>query len=285
MVFEEGPGLPASSGTGPKFGLVAIDLDGTLLRSDKQLTKRTATAIKQCVQRGVQIVLASARPPRAVKQIYKVLGLDTLTIHYNGAMIYDMHAEKHIYHRALDPQLALQMIRTAQQIVPGVVSVVEVLNKWYTDRADPRSTDETALSRKPDYVGPLNEQIINEPVTKLMLLATPAAILEIRAAFEELFPLRYTFAASDDYLVQVMQIGVDKATALKFVSELYGVEQKKVMAIGDAPNDIKMLQWAGMGVAVGNAYDETKAAADAVVPTNDQDGVAHALIEYVLGGD
>ena len=113
--------------------LVAIDVDGTLLRSDKKLTRKTALVIAEATHNGINIVLASARPPRSVREIYKYLKLKTPTIHYNGALVHDLPAKKNIFHQPLTSKLARRIIKFARRIDPDVIVSVEILDKWYTD--------------------------------------------------------------------------------------------------------------------------------------------------------
>lgn len=273
------PACPSGS-AGP-IRMVAIDLDGTLLRSDKRLSLRTARAIQQARQRGVRVVLASARPPRSVRDIYRHLDLDTLQINYNGALVHDPHRRRNLFHQPLSPKLASRIARLARRLDPDIVVSVEILDKWYTDRVDDSLMTETARFQSPDFIGPLTS-FLHVPVTKLMLLAPPARLEPVRQAIREKFRGHVEILISDDYLLQVVRAGVDKALALDRVAQLYGIEPDQVMAIGDAPNDLGMLRWAGLGVAVDNAWPMVRDVAKAVVPSNDQDGVAVALEQFVL---
>ena len=260
---------------------MAIDLDGTLLRSDKRLALRCVAAVAEACRAGVRVVIASARPPRSVREIHRLLGLNTVYINYNGALIHDPLQARHLYHRPLPVPLARQVVDVARGMDPWLAVSVEILDRWYTDRVVEDLDTETARSFEPDYVGPL-EAFLNRPVTKLMLLAPPQRLAPVRARISRRFEGQIGVAFTDPHLIQVHHPGVCKARALQRVAQLYGIEREHVMAIGDAPNDASMLRWAGWGVAVANAWPEARAAADAVVPSNDDDGVACAIERYVL---
>ena len=277
------PSRPAKPPRDPAepIGLIAIDVDGTLLRSDKRLPKRVAHAIQKAVAAGVRVVLASARPPRSVRAIYEYLGLHTPTIHYNGALIQDIRAGVTLFHQPLPAHLVRQIIAMARRIDPRVIVSIESLDRWYTDRPD--HSLQTATSRRfdPDHVGPF-PGFLHQPVTKLMLLAPPQRMERIGMGVSRRFGDHVTIAVSDRDLLQIIHPSVDKSAALAQVAQRMGVPQAQVMAIGDAPNDIGMLRWAGLGVAVENAWDRVRDAADVIVPSNDHNGVAIAIEQFAL---
>ncbi|MCE9589147.1 MAG: Cof-type HAD-IIB family hydrolase [Planctomycetes bacterium] len=266
---------------GPAIELIALDVDGTLLRSDKRLSKRVVKAVRDASAKGVRVVLASARPPRSMREIYDLLALKTYQVNYNGALIHDPITRRHIHHQPLSGALAGKVIKLARKVDPDVVVSIEILDKWYTDHVDDTLPTETSKAFMPDYIGPL-EAFLHVPVTKLMLLGPPDRIAAVRAAVLKKFQGEVAIAVSDSHLLQVVHPKVDKSHALAMIAKHYGIATQAVMAIGDAPNDVGMLKWAGLGVAVGNAWHETRAAADIVVPANDEDGVSHAIKAYVL---
>lgn len=275
------PQEPIKTAPFASIGLVAIDLDGTLLRSNKCLSAANAQAIADVTNRGVHVVLASARPPRGVRDIYHRLSLDTLQVNYNGALIHDMPRDSHVFHQPMPLALATQIIRFARGMDPDIIVNVEVLDQWYTDRVDDSLPTETGKLFPPDHVGPL-DSILDQPVTKLMFAAQPKQLAPVHQAVKEKYADQITIAISDDYLIQLAHKQVDKASALQFVAEQYNVPQKNVMAIGDAPNDLGMVRWAGLGVAMANGWDQLRQVADVVAPCNDDDGVAHVLKQYIL---
>lgn len=263
--------------------LVAIDLDGTLLRSDKGVTRTTTETIAACVKKGIHVVLASARPPRSVKSIHKLLKLDTLSVHYNGALIHDLSRARHVVHTPMEPSLVRQITTAARKFDKHCLVSLEILDRWYTDK-HPRDTAlklETASMFEPDFIAPL-DAFLTVPVTKLMLLAPPRRMLKLQQMLYKKFRGKAAMAVSDDHLLQFMHHEVDKSVALAHVAKTYGVDRKHVMAIGDAPNDAGMIRWAGMGVAVANAWPQVRQIAKAVVSSNDDNGVAEALRKFVL---
>lgn len=281
---EPTPATPPATGNDPlaaPIRLVAIDLDGTLLRSNKRLSSANARAIAEVTNRGVHIILASARPPRSVRDVYHRLALDTLQVNYNGALVHDMPRGKHVFHQPMSIALAKRIVKFARKMDPDVVISVEVLDKWYTDHVDDTLPTETSRRFEPDFVGPLNA-FLTVPVTKLMLLAPPDKLRPIHEAVRKKFANDVAILISDAYLIQLVHKQVDKASALKLVAERYNVPQHQVMAIGDAPNDLGMIRWAGLGVAMESGWDRLKQAANIIAPCNDDDGVACVLKKYIL---
>ena len=266
-----------------EFRLVAIDLDGTLLRTDKRLSKRTVAVIQEASRQGVKVVIASARPPRSTTGIYQALGLDTLQVNYNGALILDLPRSRYALHLTLCNKLARRIVDRIRGMDPDVEVQVEVLDRWLTDRHDPASPfiTETAKTHPPDFVGSM-DRCLAEPLTKLMFLASPQRMSAIRAVVRAEFGAECALFITDDYLLQICHPSVEKWVGVAWVARHYGIEPAQVMAIGDAPNDAAMLKWAGLGVAVENAWPEAREAADVVVPSNDDDGVAEAVRRYLL---
>lgn len=264
--------------------MVAIDLDGTLLSSRKTITAANHTALKQAVAAGVRIILATARPPRSVRVYYEALKLDTPTINYNGALIWDEKRRKAIEHVPLDVTVAKKVIAWGRKKYPELLVSVEILDKWYTDHYSdvPEYMTETARQFTPDFIGPL-DAFMRVPITKLMLLGNPLRIEELERGILEKFARDVAQTRSDAHMLQLMSPKTSKAGALAKIAKGLGIAQAEVMAIGDAPNDVHMLQWAGLAVVPENGWESAKKVADAVVPSNDDNGVAVALKRFVLG--
>jgi len=269
----------------PTVKLVAVDLDGTLLNDSKQVSEQTTRAFHCLPKRGVKVVIASARPPRSVRHIYKHLNLDTWTINYNGALIWDEPAQTPVFHRPLAKGVARKIIDDARFLFANVQVTCEILDKWYTDRFDPAITTETGRLFKPDVIAPLST-FADGQITKLLFLADPHTIstleFALSQAHSEVEGEEVTVLRTDDNLIQIMDRRVSKATALQIVAKHYGVDMANVMALGDAPNDVAMLQVAGVAVAMDNAHKLVKRVAHWVAPSNNDHGVHAALQKYGL---
>ena len=260
--------------------LVAIDLDGTLLNDSKQVSDQTLSALSSTVRRGARVIIASARPPRSVRHVYNQLRLDTWQINYNGALIWDEPAKRVIYHCPMSGDLVRRLIQTARSRFPSVLATCEILDRMHTDRFAQTYTTETGRLFRPDVIAPF-DQFCNQPITKLILLGDKRMIDQL----EFLMPTsddKITVVRTDPELIQIMDRNVSKAAALQIVADHYQIALENVMALGDAPNDVGMLQSAGIGVAMNNAGDIVKSAADWIAPSNNDHGVHAALVKFGL---
>ena len=267
-----------------KIHMVAIDLDGTLLNSDKEITQTTATILRAArEQAGVKIVLATARPPRSVMPFYDLLDLDTPMINYNGALVIDPTCQHVLMHRPIPAKVCRGIIQLARRTYGEVLVSAEVMDHWFTDRFDPAYNTETGQLFSPDTVAPV-ESWTDQSMTKLLFLGVPARLPEVAEAIHREFPHQVTIVQMEDYMLQVMHATVSKAQALRVVAAEMHVRRNQVMAIGDNANDVGMLQWAGVAVAMANAAPQALAVADHVADHHDADGAAHAIRQIILEG-
>jgi len=262
--------------------LIAIDLDGTLLNDSKQVTDHTLQALAQAADQGVKVVIASARPPRSVRGFYEQAGLDTWQINYNGAMIWDEPAKRVVFHQPMDGRDVLRMIHRSRELHADLIVQCEIIDRWHTDRDDKRFTTGTGRLFEPDMLAAV-ETICREPITMLNLLGDAEAINRIEPALIDEFRGKIDLIRAGDHdLLIGKHCEACKSNALKQVADHYGVKMEQVMAIGDAPNDVGMLQLAGLSIAMGNAHPRVKEVADWIAPSNNDHGVSEALRRFVL---
>jgi hypothetical protein len=267
-----------------KIHMVAIDLDGTLLNSDKEITQTTATILRAArEQAGLKIILATARPPRSVMPFYDLLDLDTPMINYNGALVIDPTCQHVLMHRPIPAKVCRGIIQLARRTYGEVLVSAEVMDHWFTDRFDPAYNTETGRLFSPDTVAPV-ESWTDQSMTKLLFLGVPARLPEVAEAIHREFPHQVMIVQMEDYMLQVMHATVSKAQALRVVAAEMHVRRNQVMAIGDNANDVGMLQWAGVAVAMANAAPQALAVADHVADHHDADGAAHAIRQIILEG-
>lgn len=266
-----------------KIKLIAVDLDGTLLTTQKQITPKTAKVINKVRQRdSVHVVLCTARPPRSTMPFYRQLKLCDPMINYNGALVWDPGSGKVLLHKPIPFNIARGIIKWARQRFPDIRVSAEIGDKWYTDFYDKNYQTETAKSCQPDVVGPF-EEWLTQPVTKLLLLGASNWLTQVNRAIVEDLPNEVNTIQTEDFLLQIMHSSATKGEALKSVAAELGLQREEVMAIGDHTNDAEMIQWAGVGVAMGNAPHSILQVADHVADHNDREGVASAIRNIVMG--
>lgn len=264
----------------PPIGLIALDLDGTVLRPDRTISARVINAIAAASIR-VPVILASARPPRSVRAIHAQLGLATAAVLYNGALTWDFARDHFDAHVPLSADTTAELIERARRLMPGVIVNVEHLDRWFTDAVSDRFITETGRLFGPTLVAPL-AAYASLGATKLMFHAEPAEIDALRSALEAHFA-DVSFIRTDPDLLQMMSARTSKWRGLVALATSLGVAPAGILAIGDNENDLEMIRGAGVGVAMANGTDAAKSAADWIAPSNVDDGVAVAIERFVLG--
>jgi Cof subfamily protein (haloacid dehalogenase superfamily) len=255
-------------------GLIATDLDGTLLCSDGTLDVRTRRALARVEAAGATLVLCTARPTRWMRPLAQATGHRGVAICVNGGVLWDLHSESVIEEFPLEPHVARDVVALVQAAVPG--------GAWAVERS-------TGFAHEPAYwsawpipqgtiVGAIGA-LLSEPAVKLMLrhdrLLADVLVQRARAVAGHL--AEFTHSNSAVGLLEISAAGVSKAAALARFCEQRGIASERVIAFGDMPNDLPMLRWAGHSVAVANAHPDVLAEADEVTASNDAAGVALVL--------
>jgi GntR family transcriptional regulator, transcriptional repressor for pyruvate dehydrogenase complex len=280
-------GLAQLVGAGRVIRLIFINLDGTLLSGPRRLTERTKRTLTTVKEAGVEIVLYSSRPPRAVRPYHQQLGLQTPVIVCNGALLWNVQTRAGLVHVPLDPDLAAQIIGLGRTL--GAAMNVESDDDWFADRIT--QPLQQAIDNRdipgPDTVGDL-ESILRagDPIDKLYfdlrdmeISAAEAALQAVRQAYGD----KATIDETSPGFVNITALDASKASMAQLLARQMQIPAEQTMAIGDHDNDAALLQWAGIGVAMGNATPAAKAAADVITSSNLRDGVAEALEQWVLG--
>jgi len=260
--------------------LVAIDLDGTLLCNDGTMSVRSAEAVAEAIAEGVKVLICTGRAPAASAGIYQSLGLDTLIIAHNGALVLNPKTGDVLLHQTLSPALSHAVVEIARRIGPDLSLGVSIGDQLVLEAGADLHVDPTV--KRVDHRSDRLERVLAKPVTKVMMSGEPEVLGDIQLALQKCLGDRITFALSHMRLLQVIDGGVSKAVALEKTAAYYGISRDAVMAIGDAPNDRAMMDWAGLAVAVENAWPDILRRAHYTVPSNEEDGVAVALRRYVL---
>jgi hypothetical protein len=260
--------------------LVAIDLDDTLLDNSRAVSPRAKAAIAAAVARGVTVTVATGRMFPSALPYARQLELDVPLITYNGALVRCGLSGETLLHNPLDAATAGKVLALFRERGWHVqVYLDDVLYVRERNAAVRKYEEIAGIAAVP--VGDGLWTLSGEP-TKMLAMADPESIPGIDAAVRALCGGRIYTAASKPYYLEITHPDATKGTALAFLAGRLGISRGEVMAIGDSVNDLDMIEYAGLGVAMGNASQQVKEAADAVVAANDADGVAAAIEEYVL---
>lgn len=266
----------------PDIKVVVCDVDGTLLDSKHKLADETVNALKKAIDQGVKVILATGKTRISSDSIYKRLGVETPGVFVQGLVLnYPDGTEKHL--GTLDPDLLRRVITFAEDRGFQVIAYSgrRVMARQQTEVSIilTESYDEP----KPEVVGPLQNVVNTVPINKLMFCgAAPEKITHLRWQLSHMIGGAARLTQALPEAVEMLPRGASKASALKVLFKELDIDPATTLAIGDGENDIEMIQLVGWGVAMGHGHDKLKAAAKAIVGTNDAHGVAEAVTKYVL---
>jgi Cof subfamily protein (haloacid dehalogenase superfamily) len=258
--------------------LIATDLDGTIVRRDGTISERTVRALADVERTGRKLVLVTGRPVRWMHPVVEATGHRGVAICANGAVVYDLHAEQLLQWFPLPPEATAEVVQRLRAVMPDAGFAVEFPDGFGHDqRYHPRYDVGTPI------VAPI-ETLITEPVTKVLVRhETLDSDAMLALARDALTGLAEPTHSSNDSLLEICAPGVNKASTLARLAQKWGISAEEVVAFGDMPNDVPMLQWAGWGFAMAGAHPEAVAAAPHVTASVEDDGVA-AVIESVISG-
>lgn len=264
--------------------LIAIDLDGTLLNTNHEMTERTEKALKAAMAQGVKIIIATGKTFDSAKHLVKRLGSTTPGIYNQGTITFNPDGSTHSQ-QTIDTKLARQVITFAED--RGYVVAVYSGTRILVRKMSKRMEELTAHFHEPmpQEVGPLQNVLDNTTVNKIIAIYPddPRRVTALRWQLNAQIGsgARVMSAGIPDEL-EVLPTNASKGAALKVLLKEFGIPANQAMALGDGENDVEMLQLVGLGVAMGNANDHVKSVAKAITKTNDEDGVAEAIEKYVL---
>ena len=260
------------------YRLCAIDLDDTLLGSDHRISQRNARAVHATIARGVTVVIASGRMHEATLRFAEQLGLETPIISYNGAMVKLPRTGEEWLHERVPADLAGELMDFCSE--RGLQLNFYLHGRVYTAAYTEWMKLYHERTLCPYEVLPeMYTALRGESPTKLIIVDTPEFTSSLVPMFRERFAGKlYVTKTTDEYL-EFMPPNTNKGLALALVAERLGFTAAETIAMGDNYNDVPMVRWAGLGIAVGNAKPELLAVADRIVLRYDEDGVGIALEE------
>ncbi|MEN9215699.1 MAG: Cof-type HAD-IIB family hydrolase [Gloeomargarita sp. HHBFW_bins_162] len=272
--------------------LLVLDLDGTIVGDDNCITPAVKSAVQAVRQQGIKVAIATGRMYRSALRFHQELELTLPLLSYQGAWIQDPLTGEHHRHWPIDPQRAVELLDYFEQehLSPHLSIHFYLNDQLYVQEMRP-DTDQYAKRTliEPILVNDLRETLVqvNVAPTKVLAVSEDPAIVELM-----LNTLQNRYSRSELYLTRSAPIyfeaanpQVNKGVAVQYLAEeLLGISSDQVVAIGDNYNDLEMLQYAGVGIAMGNAPLEVQKQADWVAPTVEEDGVVTAIKTWVLAG-
>ena len=256
--------------------LICTDLDGTLLRDDKSISKENLEAIEYFKAEGGYFTFITGRLPYFVQNIYNTVNPNVPFGCSNGGAIYDHREKKYIYSKELSKE-AMELVHAVDESVEGIGIQIYTFDKIYFSRENSAMEHFRALTGTPNIVEHYDN--VKEPVAKLVFgdmreeaIAKIKNILDNHDKTEN-----FDYIRSEKTLYEILPKGVNKGAVLPKFAELLAIDKNKIVAVGDYNNDVDMLRCAGIGVAVSNATAEAKAAADYITVSNNENAIAKII--------
>lgn len=265
--------------------LVAIDIDGTLLNSERKITPEVKATIKTAIEAGVNIVIATGRPTIGIEHIINELDLTSdhsYSITYNGALVQNTGTKEIVLKHPMTFDDYLDLEYLSRKL--NVHFHVQDATTMYTANRNisPYTINEAMLTGIPLVYRAVDEMTEQIEFIKMMMIDDPKVLDEAITKIPQSYRDRFTMVKSDTIYFEILNKKASKGGAVFELADRLGIQRDEVMAIGDNENDLSMIEAAGVGVAMGNAVASVKKAADKITKTNDEHGVAHALKEWVL---
>ena len=267
-----------------KYKLLVLDLDGTLTNNRKEITDCTRLSLIEAQKKGVKLVLASGRPTYGIVPLAEKLEMqryEGYILAYNGGEIIDWKTRELMYKNVLDPEVLPYLYQCAKDNHFAIVSY----------------DGEHVLTENPEDEYVLKEALLNvmkikkvdnflkaihHPIAKCLIVGEPTRLALLEKEMYEHLKDRMGVFRSEPYFLELVPKGIDKARSLSVLLEKLGMTKDEMIAVGDGFNDLSMIQYAGLGVAMANAQEVVKENADFITLSNEEDGVAHVVEKFIL---
>jgi Cof subfamily protein (haloacid dehalogenase superfamily) len=265
------------------YKLVALDMDGTTLNENRRLNERVVNSIREARRLGVKVVLCSGRGYRGIQGFLEKLELDELVISLNGAAVNDVTGNQLIFSQHIEPDISREMIKLCKE--HGIFSILFIDKEMYVNSINERAEFYEAHDGvKVTAVGDLEKFYISQPVGKMLMVGEYEELAKLKNAAQQKFGEKLNVTFSLPYFLEAYSPLINKGIMLEKVAGYYGIKREEIIAMGDGENDIPMIEYAGLGIAMGNAVEHLKERADFITRTNAEDGVAFALERFIIKG-
>lgn len=267
--------------------VLVLDLDGTLTNSEKKITPKTKKALMEMQEKGHTVVLASWRPTPGITPLAKELELEKnggYILSFNGGQITNCKTGKIVYQKTLPPEVVPKLFDLADKLDIGLLSYERdsiITGMHYDEYID----IEKKINRLPVKQMENITDYIDFPLNKCLGTADPEVAAQAEKEYEKMFGKTLCISRSEPFFIEITPMGIDKAASLERFCKLTGNKRENLIACGDGFNDVSMIEYAGLGVAMANAQAAVKEVADYVTASNDEDGVAKVIYKFILNNE
>lgn len=262
--------------------LIALDLDGTLLKDDKTISLKTKDVLKKAKDEGHIVMIATGRPYRSSEMYYQELELDTPIVNFNGAFMHNpRNPNWGFFHEPLDVSVAQEIVEECRSFKFYNI-IAEVMDDVYFHYHDEKLLDIFKYGNPKITTGDLSNYLKDSPTS--MLIHTEEDQLElIRQHLSEVHAevIEQRSWATPWHVIEIIKSGLNKAVGLKKAADYFKIPPQRIIAFGDEDNDLEMLEYAGHGIAMGNAIDQVKNIANEVTLSNEEDGIGVYLADLL----
>lgn len=264
--------------------IIFLDIDGTLTNSQKVITPNTLQALKEAQSRGIIVAVASGRPDKGIEPIVQALNLRQTggyMLSFNGAKVKNLKDDTIVYQNAL----SLEAFKLACQLAKEhSVDIITYDDDYIISQVkeNPYMEIEARINKIPVKVVPSMIDYVDYNPTKCLILGDGDYLATIEPQIKQSMGSLANVYRSEPYFIEVVPNGIDKAVSIDTLIHTLGIDHQEVLAFGDGFNDVSMVKYAGCGVAMANGCEAIKQVADYVTSSNDEDGVAKYLQEYIL---
>lgn len=267
-----------------KYRALALDLDGTLVDSQKRLPDANRDAVWQAIDQGITVILATGRPLFGVLPVAEQLELDRrggYVLAYNGGNIWDCRAQKRIFGRAVPSHCIGGICRAARRAGVYALTYYEnfiVAENDLDEYVQKEAFCNNAQVRKvPDL-----EAFVNYPVAKFLAVGPHDRLVPVQKALKEQYGEELDIFFSESYFLEIVPKHVAKGEMLQILLKQLDISPEQLIACGDGLNDLSMIVCAGLGIAMKNAYPQVQEAAQYIAASNDENGVAGVIAKFIL---
>lgn len=269
------------------YKILVLDLDGTLTNAEKEITPHTLDVLLRAQEKGVKVVLASGRPTYGIAPLADQLRLgdyEGYILSYNGGKIIDWTTREVMYENVLQPDIYPYLYTCARDNGFVLLSYKDeyIISE---DAGNPYVQHEAFLNRMKSVTVPCFLDVITEPVPKCLIVGDPEPLARLEQEMKEGLKGRMNVFRSEPFFLELVPNGIDKALSLAVLLDEIGLEPEQMIACGDGFNDLSMIRFAGLGVAMANAQDVVKAEADYITASNEEDGVAAVVERFILSAE
>lgn len=266
-----------------KYELIAMDLDGTLNNDKKIITERTRDALMEAQKKGIRLALASARPSPGLFRERDALRLQDfggILMSYNGGRIVDAATNQVLFETSMDMEETRSVLRRLEEL--PVTPILDDGVQFYVKDKGAYKVDYECTNNRMECTEVENlADFLNFAPIKILMSVQPEEISGVQAQIAAFLPESLTVVQTAAFYLEVIPRVINKGQGIRDICRTLGISEAAVIAFGDAENDIPMLRTAGVGVAMGNAAEDVKAAADMVTLSNNDDGIAVALEKLI----